>query len=449
LADAGAAITNSTSIGSGAVVTDSNSIMLGNSNVTSIKIDSNGAVDLGTAVQRFSNLYTNSINTPDISPDDTLYASVYSTSSTDKHSDITLSNNNRTATFGSSLTTKNVFTNYTFNSAGTEELTFSINLLPVHVLYVGISSYVGNTTIKKTNVSGSYAWLQNGDQFVNGNPGSTLDTFTTGDIIRLVVQSNTFTIYKNGILVLDSLAIVQSSNFRFMTGDNSEISATAEVEILPFKKIEINADLNLNGSMYYNGDTSGYVLIKAASTTNTHEYQLPDTQGTANTTLTNNGSGNLYWGSKDYAFVATTNTTYSGVAQSVSLGVINTNTEPDFYDLVSNHQNDALNGMTYTSGITSTNASGGTKTYCINGQISIQADVTVRFFVGITIDGVFQKNGASRIITQSLNIGRSTSFSGIYIIDQNKEIKLSLAVTFSNSENLNVYRYSYNVIQIA
>jgi hypothetical protein len=87
-----------------------------------------------------------------------------------------------------------------------------------------------------------------------------------------IVGGGTGTSSRYNSMVVDFRGVLELGE----EGSNSTYSATPELKI--------------------SGSSSGYVGFEAAATTNSHHYVMPASQGSANTVLTNDGSGNLSWG---------------------------------------------------------------------------------------------------------------------------------------------------------
>ena len=85
-----------------------------------------------------------------------------------------------------------------------------------------------------------------------------------------------------------TIGIVDDNTISTTTGDLILDSAT--------NNVNVTADLNLTGAFKINGATSGYSQFSVPATGSNIGYVLPGTQGAFNTTLVNDGAGNLTWG---------------------------------------------------------------------------------------------------------------------------------------------------------
>jgi len=108
-------------------------------------------------------------------------------------------------------------------------------------------------------------------------------------------QTNlTFTDSSSNTGILDFTANEFNVNKQLLV--NNSITSTQNSVSGSEKVTTISSVNTLNiGTLTFNGSTSGGITLQANPTTTTHTLTFPDSQGTAGTYLTNNGSGDLSW----------------------------------------------------------------------------------------------------------------------------------------------------------
>jgi hypothetical protein len=115
----------------------------------------------------------------------------------------------------------------------------------------------------------------------------------------------------------------------FIVGGGTGLTTRYNSMIVDFKGVLClgedgsNSTFSAVPQLKITGSTSGYVGFKAAAVTTSHSYVMPAAQGSANTILTNDGSGNLSWSNSGSTgsrhFAVTTISSFSSSTNNLAL----------------------------------------------------------------------------------------------------------------------------------
>lgn len=126
--------------------------------------------------------------------------------------------------------------------------------------------------------------------------------YDTGGVLRGNIEGNSTT----GVVVQASASGspltlrttnngASSSNVNISSG-NAAGGSSGSINLLPGTATTTVGTVNIGNELRLNGSTSGYVGIKSVAAPTSYTVIMPSAQGAASTVLTNDGSGNLSWG---------------------------------------------------------------------------------------------------------------------------------------------------------